>query len=68
MQRGLKVRTLQGPIKKTPILLSQYWKSDNFRREALCFIKEMIPKWMQRGLRVITLQGAIEKTLILLPI
>ena len=26
MQRGLRVITLQGAIKKSPILLSQYWK------------------------------------------
>ena len=26
MQRGLKKITLQGAIKKRPILLSQYWK------------------------------------------
>jgi hypothetical protein len=27
MQRGLRVKTLQGAIeKKSPILLSQYWK------------------------------------------
>ena len=28
MQRGLKVITLQGAIKKTPILLSQFWKDE----------------------------------------
>ena len=26
MQRGLRVITLKGAIKKSPILLSQYWK------------------------------------------
>ena len=28
MQRGLRVITLQGSIKKSPILLSQYWKNE----------------------------------------
>ena len=28
MQRGLRVITLQGAIKKSPILLSQYWKNE----------------------------------------
>ena len=28
MQRGLRMITLQGAIKKTPILLSQYWKNE----------------------------------------
>ena len=26
MERGLRVITLRGPIEKSPILLSQYWK------------------------------------------
>ena len=28
MQKGLRVITLQGAIKKIPILLSQYWKNE----------------------------------------
>ena len=28
MQRGLRMITLQGAIKKSPILLSQYWKNE----------------------------------------
>ena len=28
MQRGLRVITLQGAIKKSQILLSQYWKNE----------------------------------------
>ena len=28
MQRGLRVITLHGAIKKSPILLSQYWKNE----------------------------------------
>ena len=28
MQRGLRVITLQAAIKKSPILLSQYWKNE----------------------------------------
>jgi hypothetical protein len=32
MQRGLRVITLQGATEKNPILLSLYWKSENFRR------------------------------------
>ena len=28
MQKGLKFITLQGAIEKSPILLSQYWKSE----------------------------------------
>ena len=28
MQRGLRVITLQGAKEKSPILLSQYWKSE----------------------------------------
>jgi hypothetical protein len=32
LQRGLRVITLQGLIKKSPILLSQYWKNDHLKR------------------------------------
>ena len=30
MQRGLRVITLQGAIEKNPILLSQYWKINDW--------------------------------------
>ena len=30
MQKGLKLKTLQGAIEKSPILLSQYWKNNDW--------------------------------------
>ena len=30
MQRGLRVMTLQGAIEKSPMLLSQYWKMNDW--------------------------------------
>ena len=30
MQRGLRVITLQGAVEKSPILISQYWKMNDW--------------------------------------
>jgi hypothetical protein len=40
------VITLQGATEKNPILLSLYWKSENFRRWA---IKKEAKNWYQKG-------------------